>query len=211
MKRAGFTLIEMITVMAVIVILTSLVLSINSYVQRKSAMSRAQGEIQAMSTFITNYETDNGGVPRGDETDKLDPITSGAPVGSKDYEKANQTLYIALSGDTQLNFRPVEKSYAQDFFRPERIHFEDPKAKERKVKYIQDPFGNCYGYSTLGALVEEKFLDALKKTPTKADRKTFASKGGGVGFNSTFDLWSTGGLNSNTPSELDRKKWVKNW
>ena len=116
-----------------------------------------------------------------------------------------------MSGDKELNFKPTEKSYAQDFFRPDRMKFEDPKAQEKKVKYIQDPFGNCYGYSTLGALVEEKFVEAVKKDPTKADRKSFASQGGGLGFNSTFDLWSTGGLSTKTPSELDRKKWVKNW
>jgi type II secretory pathway pseudopilin PulG len=51
------------------------------------------------------------------------------------------------------------------------------------VLYIRDPFSYSYGYSTAG------------------------QAGGAVGYNPTFDLWSTGG--STTPT--GQSSWIKNW
>jgi prepilin-type N-terminal cleavage/methylation domain-containing protein len=211
-SRGGFTLIEMITVMAVIVILVSLVLSVNSAVQRKAAFSRTKAEIASMELAIKNYEVDNASPPREDATtDALDPRLHGAPSNSAQlniYRAACLTLYKALSGDTDLDFKATEKdtgkSYASDFFRPERIKFDNPKDPSRKVEYIQDPFGNCYGYSTLGLSAEETYRQDLRVDPKSERTKD-------KGFNPTFDLWSTGGTNIALPTDADRVKWIKNW
>ena len=206
--RAGFTLIEMITVMAVIVILVSMVLSVNGYVQRKAAGNRTKAEIAAISMAIENYSVDNGSVPREAETtDILDPRNHGAPASGdqlKLYKMASQTLYKALSGDAELTYKPKGKSYAGDFFRAERIKFDDPKSPERKVEYIQDPFGNCYGYSTMGLAADEDYRMSLRKDPG-------ATRPVEKGFNPTYDLWSTGGSNVPKPVDEDRQKWIKNW
>ena len=58
---AAFTLIEMLTVMAVIAILASILLSLNGLVQRKAALTRAHGEIVAMSAACESYKSDFGG------------------------------------------------------------------------------------------------------------------------------------------------------
>jgi RPA family protein len=55
------------------------------------------------------------------------------------------------------------------------------------VKYIQDPFGSCYGYSTAGAKEEEEFQKDVRKNPNAT------RDGESKGYNPTFDLWSTGG------------------
>ncbi|HEX8678402.1 MAG TPA: hypothetical protein VF683_00455, partial [Chthoniobacterales bacterium] len=52
------------------------------------------------------------------------------------------------------------------------------------VTAIRDPFGNPYGYSTAKA----------------------ANPAGSVGYNPTFDLWSTGGEDGANPLQ-----WIKNW
>ena len=57
-SRAAFTLIEMLTVMAIIAILTSLVIATSGYVNNKAARTRAQGEITEMASQCESYRTD---------------------------------------------------------------------------------------------------------------------------------------------------------
>lgn len=225
-SRAAFTLIEMITVMAVIVILVSMVLSVSSLVNKKAALQRTKGEIASLQLAAKNYETDNASPPReegvtepffenGKADDKgLDPRKHGAPTNPeqlKRYKESVLVLYKALSGDTNLDFKTsadeTGKAYAGDFFRPERIKFDNPKSTDRKVEYVIDPFGNCYGYSTAGLAQEEAFREMLRKN-AKAERP---SENQLAGYNPTFDVWSTAGSNATAPRDEDRVKWVKNW
>ncbi len=209
--RAAFTLIEMITVMAVIAILVGLVLSVNTLVQKKAALSRTKAEIAALQLAIKSYETDNATPPREEAiTDVLDPRIHGAPASGdqlKLYSESSLVLYKALSGDPDLDFKTTEKSYGTDFFRPERIKFDDPKKPDRKVEYIVDPFGNCFGYSTAGLAQEEAYAQKLRKEP-KAQRPREDQQ---AGYSPSFDLWSTGGTNVQAPTDADRVKWVKSW
>jgi prepilin-type N-terminal cleavage/methylation domain-containing protein len=94
----GFTLVEMLTVMAVIAVLASLILSVNSFVQKKAATTRAEGEIAAMSAACETYKADNGGYPRTVRTDELNPKKNGNP-SQPVYRQASLDLYVALSGD----------------------------------------------------------------------------------------------------------------
>jgi prepilin-type N-terminal cleavage/methylation domain-containing protein len=225
-SRAAFTLIEMITVMAVIVILVSMVLSVNGLVQKKGALQRTKGEIHSLQLAIKNYETDNATPPRlegvtepffseGKADDKgLDARKHGAPSNPeqlKRYAESILVLYKALSGDTNLDFRiageETGKSYAADFFKEQRMKFDDPKSASRAVQQVIDPFGNCYGYSTAGLAQEEAYRESLRKNPkTERPSETRLS-----GYNPTFDLWSTAGANTTSLSDADRVKWVKNW
>jgi hypothetical protein len=65
-----------------------------------------------------------------------------------------------------------------------------PADQTLTVQYIQDPFGNSYGYSTIQAATGDS---------TK-------------GYNPTFDLWSTSGLTT-IPGNPDTitPQWIKNW
>ena len=60
---SGFTLIELIVIVTIIVILAGLVLSTVGYVQKKAARSRAETEIAALSSACENYKADNGIYP----------------------------------------------------------------------------------------------------------------------------------------------------
>jgi hypothetical protein len=66
-----------------------------------------------------------------------------------------------------------------------------PADQAQPVQYIQDPFGNSYGYSTIQAAT----LNTTK------------------GYNPTFDLWSTAGLTTTAtpPPAADQLQWIKNW
>jgi prepilin-type N-terminal cleavage/methylation domain-containing protein len=206
-NRRAFTLIEMLVVMAVIAILAGLILSTNSYAQRKAAISRAEGEIAALSAACENYKADTGVYPTTKETNKLDPRKDGSP--SK-YEQASLDLYKLLNSDDDADGVPEKggKSYAADFFNPSRMSI---NKSSKKVNYLQDPFGNCYGYSTAGNKQAQQYRADLEKNP-KAKRPTGPEV---EGYNQTFDLWSTGGVMSKSGksavNEADQKKWVKNW
>ncbi len=219
--RAGFTLVEMLTVMAVIVILASLVLAVNGSAQRKAAVLRAQGEIKAFEQAIGNYSADNNGtVPRKEgvteptadgDTAYLEPRLDAIPTTQK-YKDANLVLYKALSGDDNLNFRSSSKAYFE--FKPNQLKTKMDKGVITEVQYMQDPWGNAYGYSTSGMLQEEAYREELRKDAT-AKRPTNTKL---HGYNPTPDIWSTGGSLSATKGTgttsgefRDQPKWVKNW
>lgn len=216
MKRStpqAFTLVEMLTVMAIIAILTGLVISVGGYAQNKAARERALGEIQEMTTACESYKNDYGGYPQDSDTDLLDPRLDGNPNSGASfdrYKKSCLALYSALTGDTdgaasgKPDGRPEAGKKTYIDFKPNRLSYDkDANGNIKEVKYIQDPFGNCYGYSTMALKQEQEYRETVKKDPTAA-RPTAAQV---KGYNPTFDMWSTGGQTD----ILNAAKWVKNW
>ena len=210
--------------MAVIAILASILLSLNGLVQRKAALTRAKGEIVAMSAACESYKNDFGTYPEdstGDpaidpDTVKLCPLIDCIPT-LPIYANANIALYKALSGDAKPGTNPNPPATRTDKpdgrsetkpyyeFRPNQLR----KTATGDIQGIQDPFGNLYGYSTNAASSEQFYRAALQSNPNAKRLKN-------GGFNPTFDLWSTGGVISKdgaSPAELeaDRKRWEKNW
>jgi len=127
----GFTLIEMLVVVAIIAILASLVLSTAGYIQKKGAISRAEAEIQAMSTALESYKADLGDYPVG---------TNIAPGITNSFLRAA----LAPKGSNMLN--PINKMYF-DF--PGRMTPGGKYTDDTNVAVI-DPFGEGYGYQYPG-------------------------------------------------------------
>jgi type II secretory pathway pseudopilin PulG len=179
-RECGFTIIELLVVISIIIILAGLILSTVGYVQKKGARSRAEAEIAAMSAALESYKADNGIYPRdATATDALDPA---ATINSANYALASLYLYKQLSGDTSANRQPAAGAKTYFAFKPNQL---SPTDQTQPVTAIRDPFGNSYGYSTAKA----------------------ANPSGTVGYNPTFDLWSTAGVTSGA----DQTQWIKNW
>lgn len=202
----GFTVVELLIVMAVILVLAGLILAISGYVQKKGARSRAEAEIAAMSAALENYKADNGIYPRdsiNNTTNTLTALTDAAYVSKTPpdpkptsydptdtrYASASFYLYGQLSGNTNGDRSTQnQKGYFQ--FKPNMLL---PSGGTGTVTAIRDPFGSSYGYST-----------AQQATST-------------LGFNPTFDLWNTAGNGTNaltTDKALEagyEAKWIKNW
>ena len=220
----SFTLIELLTVMAIIAILAGLILSIAGYANKQSARARAQTEIQALSAGCESYKADNGTYPHQPlaqsgvlptsspmptpPSDALDPRVTGNSLysgASSPYAGASLELYEALTGDLSLSGTgggPGVKNYISDL-RQDALGRNNPSAavsSSNQVQYLSDPFGNCYGYSTMNATAVAS--GSTSSTP--------------VGYNPTFDLWSTGGQ-TNAPYNPPGKtgdpamQWIKNW
>ena len=181
-KRA-FTLIELLVVIALIIILAGLILSTVGYVQQKGARSRAEVELAAISNGLENYKADNGIYPTDPiKTTTLDPA---ANINLTNYATASLYLYQQLTGDANADRQigPNEAGRSYFAFKPNQL---SPSDQAQGVTAIRDPFGNSYGYST-----------ARAENPS-----------GTVGYNPTFDLWSTAGATSGIPNQT---QWIKNW
>ncbi len=192
-RLASFTLIELLTVMAIIAILAALILSVSSGVFTKAARSRAASEIQAMSTALESYKADNGIYP---STSALTTFTTNAysttDVSSAGgiYQQSSQVLYQALSGQVNFQDTPVAGTKAYMSFKANQLGNTTTAAgtasSANTATYVKDPWGYSYGYSTTtnGAVGPYN----------------------GSGF---FDLWSTGGLKGTTAANTNT--WLSNW
>ena len=136
----SFTIVEVLVVLAIILVLAGLILATSSYVHNKSARSRAQAEIAAMSAALENYKADNGVYPASTTPDAR---ANGDP-SAQIYKDASLVLYRALSGDTDLNRQAEATTYVS--FKPNQL---SPNDQSLNVSFLKDPFGNSYGYSTI--------------------------------------------------------------
>lgn len=208
MKRPtprGFTLVEMITVVAVIIILAGLVISVSGLVSQKANRSRADAEIKVMANHLDSFKRDNGTYPRTEDTDKLDPRVDASPTSSR-YILSNLQMYSAVSGDYEPEGSPDGKPETNSkvyysFARTQLNFTKDNTGNPATIRYVSDPWGNPYGYSTAAAELEAEYRAQVRKDP-KSARPTDLR-----GFNPTFDLWSTAGANTVT----QKGKWVRNW
>ncbi|HEX4086276.1 MAG TPA: prepilin-type N-terminal cleavage/methylation domain-containing protein [Chthoniobacteraceae bacterium] len=227
-RPPGFTLIELLTVMAIIAILAGLILSVSGYAMKKGALSRAQSEIQAISTACESYKADNGTYPYqplavGNSipttgaipSDYLDPRTNGNSASTNTvYTNASLELYQALTSDLSDSGTGGgigTKNYIADM-RPDvwgRNNMGASVSSTNPVLFISDPFGNSYGYST---------ANSTAVTTGSSVVSGYSPPNTMPGYNPTFDLWSTGG-NTTTPNQGSTAglpgdpslAWVKNW
>lgn len=126
--RAGFTLVEMITVITIILILAGLVLGVSGYVQKKGASSRAEAEVAALSTALESYKAENGSYPLSNST------ATGARI-----------LYEQLSGDTNNDGTPDTGVKTYFSFRPNMLN---PLTGANRS--VTDPYGTAYNYLSPG-------------------------------------------------------------
>jgi prepilin-type N-terminal cleavage/methylation domain-containing protein len=203
MKRPlffGFTLIELLVVMSIIAMLAGLTLSTVQYAQNKAARDRAKAEISALELALESYKVDNGDYPRDDgSTDSTAMMASAKPTvviarngGSAPALSGSSSvvLYKALSGDNDADrvVSSTERSSYRTYF-PFKQGVLFPRNGVGTVTAVIDPFGNVYGYSTIGSGT--------------------ANTSGSLGMNPTFDLWST--VDAKKTGTTGTATWITNW
>jgi len=124
--EAGFTIIELLTVLVIIVILSGLIVGAAKYALTKGATSRAQAEIAAMENALEHYRNDNGVYPT---------TPNGRPTSASAMPYGNSpTLYSALAGGPGF-----PRTYMT--FKPAQI-----RAINLTTTNVVDPFGAPYNY-----------------------------------------------------------------
>ena len=225
---SAFTLLELLTVMAIIAVLAGLVISGARYATNNAARARATGEIKSLESACASYKADNGAYPRDTSgasnsvTDTLSPKQHFVTNDGR-YAASSLFLYRELSGDKQ-GVGGGQPDGAADAGEPVYLKDIQPKMLNARrnpstkqiiaVNFIQDPFGNSYAYSTAAAKTEQDFKKAvlLKQNPTRLTGNALP------GFNiESFDLWSTAGStlkaapSGDQAREQEWAKWIKNW
>jgi prepilin-type N-terminal cleavage/methylation domain-containing protein len=181
----SFTLVELLVVIAIIAILAALILAAGEGVLKKAAQARAQSEIEAMKNALTAYKIDNGIYPQSSSI--TGPPSGTYPLTPSSYLTASETLFQALSGITNFN-TDVPQAGVKSYMTFTKKQIGNPAGPS----YIQDPWGNSYGYSTGDANLP----------PTAQALYPY----NGSGF---FDLWSTGGVSSTALNPTN--SWIVNW
>ena len=234
-KATGFTLVELIVVMAVILILAGLAIPIASLVHKKSARIRALHEIKQMGAALESYKADNGTYPDDSvttagnytkgSTDNLDArqandpttTTAGAQFeynGPNPNQSPNLALYRALSGDRNLDGSWDAKGTSDSSLDLDGNPLANPPATP-SPSYM--PFAGMLSFGSNGkvaALVDPFGYPYGYSTAYQGDLAS------GVnppvhGYNSTYDLWSTAGnigLATDTQAQTTQKRlqWIMN-
>ena len=138
----GFTIIELIVVLGIVLVLAGLILATGSYVYNKGARSRAEVEIAAISAALENYKADNGAYV---SAATIDAQKQGDPAS---YQASSLLLYQNLTGDFDNNRSTDSGKTSYLSFKPNQL---SPSDQSAKVTFIKDPFGNSYGYSTINS------------------------------------------------------------
>ena len=63
--KAGFTLIEILTAVAIIALLSALIVGMAEHAQRSSARKKAEAQIATLEGFISDYRSERGVIPAG--------------------------------------------------------------------------------------------------------------------------------------------------
>jgi prepilin-type N-terminal cleavage/methylation domain-containing protein len=109
-RRTGFTLVEVLTVIAIIALLAALILGLAGNAQKKAARSKAEAEITQIGSAITDFQRKYGRVPATRDALRTElqtvnhSLTNMVDPWGMDYQYRTSsvvTFYLwSLGGDT---------------------------------------------------------------------------------------------------------------
>lgn len=191
LRRKGFTLLELLFVMAIIVGLAAFMANAVGPAKKRIARSNTEGLIKMLETGLEQYHATYGSYP-------INP----------DPDKGSQILYHALFGDYDCNGKA-------DWLEDTSGKSDDVKTF---VKDLQPPRVNSNGESEGGKGYVKKIDDHWQVVDAwgepiyyvnyKPKTNSEVPNGGGK-HNAKYDLWSLG--NDPDPSDENISMWIKNW
>jgi general secretion pathway protein G len=131
----GFTLLELLTVLAIIGVLAGIVLGVGRLAGERGRISRAKAELASLSAALEDYKRINGDYPQV------------APDNSAEGETAGRALYAALNG--QRGPAIAAAPFAQrrkPLIEHTRFQLAAPTAPETDPNHLLDPWGRAYRY-----------------------------------------------------------------
>ena len=197
---SSFTLVELLVVILIILLLAGLTLAAGEAAMNAAARGRARGEIQALTSGLENYKTDNGTYPwtnsyNGTTFGSTNDFTQDPSASGGDYVVSAQILYESLSGQTNFEDTPVSGVKNYMTFKTSQLGNVKATAGTYTATgstYVQDPFSYPYGFYT----------DSTLTAPVNT---SYPYNGHGM-----FDLWSTAGTTPSTAPTWTNS-WLSNW
>lgn len=213
-RRAAFTLIEVLTVVAIIAMLSALGFAATRYAQNKARQADTIALIQDVSTAIEAYRQDRGNYPRPamEEAETQIEGTSWKTGGAR-------MLYQVLSGDGDDALKGGEKisngqqASAKSEKDPDagKVYMDSivaPTAQDiEKKKHMKlvEPDGET-GYYVIDA-----WRHPLQYQIAERDKNGVVTNDIQMHSSSNFELWSYGALKKPDESEEAKAKWITNW
>ncbi|SEH72717.1 prepilin-type N-terminal cleavage/methylation domain-containing protein [Akkermansia glycaniphila] len=184
----GFTLIEILIVIAIIAILMTIGMFAFNAIKEKKRAETVKVTISALSTALDQYRSDNSCYPVGD----------GSETSST---KLYEALYRDEDGDGRPDMNPEGQGRLKPYWDKLKPGSSDPESvnvKRRNGRYvILDPWGTPYRYR-LGSGQNAVDADGNR----------------GNGINADFDIWSLGPdmKGNNGPNKTgDNEDNICNW
>jgi general secretion pathway protein G len=101
--QRGFTLIEILVVVAIIVILVGAVIAIGSNIRSSSMRQATQGELQALEAAAEAYRLERGDLPASFGDGTYFGILMSDPASRKAVQKINPVLFDDAKNPTRVN------------------------------------------------------------------------------------------------------------
>jgi type II secretion system protein G len=139
-RSTGFTLLELMIVIAIIAILAGLILSTAGYIQKKGASSRAEAEIAALTVALENFKADNGDYPTGTNVNGLNAPSSNNFLLTNLMPSTGKVYFEFSKGMTNAGnvVDPFGESYGYQY----------PGAPNRSGSNFFDLFSRCASPNT---------------------------------------------------------------
>ncbi|QQL43989.1 type II secretion system protein [Sulfuriroseicoccus oceanibius] len=182
-RRAGFSMAELLVVMAILAILMTLTFSGISIANKKQRSTKTEAQMAVFKAGLEKFKSDHGGYPQ---------IT--------DAEEGSKLLYAALSGDTNYDGEYDKSDKNLDWLNNGK------KSNRRAKSYVPELLAG--GTSNQGWVDEDYYIiDAFgERIRYEADvnsRQMWNAP-------THYDLWSLG-TNNLEEEEENQDKWIKNW
>ncbi|MFO1440500.1 MAG: prepilin-type N-terminal cleavage/methylation domain-containing protein [Verrucomicrobiaceae bacterium] len=217
-RASGFTLVEMMIVISIIVVLAAMTIGGYNYAMRGSKRRTTEATMTAITSSLERYFEKNGEYPEPATKDEFAPTMPG-----KVYNVGGaRCLYQALRGDGYDAIKGAGNTASGgnsasdgNFDETEvlNVMFKDmPPTMWRKLNglfFMVDGFSNPFQY-----------VKAPSSTTAAAGAGGAAGGGASVTtINATYDLWSYGEDVLNTSAKSSdtigkpeiAAKWIKNW
>ena len=188
--QRGWSLVELLFVMLIIVSLAGMIAAAAGPVKNRIARYRADGRLKALQTALAGYEAEYGGYPI-----------------CENPEEGGSILYKTLYGDFNGNGKP--DSLSDDLDDPEVKTFME-KLRPPELDEAGNPIGISYVIPADGSyVVVDNWGVPFHYANFRPKQDPDAPNGGGKYNDGAYDLWSTG--NDPDPNDDNRSMWIKNW
>ena len=189
-ERCGFSLIELLIVIALIALLAGIVAASAGAIQARMLRTRTEAFLAEIKGGLDNYKIDHGTYPINEANDREDAPKEGAFI-----------LYKHLSGD----YDPVDGLFDQD----------DP-ANKIYVESLDYASSQKQGKGTVGIDGRSRYVamdpfGGLIRYLCDPPNRVRSGQQEIRTFNPTYDLWSLGGAAPGDTGFDAESKWITNW
>lgn len=205
-SRNGFTLIEILTVITIIGLLSALGFGGYSVAMTKSATKNTLARLAGLKVGIEGYKTDNGEYPEAlgaeDTTD----------VGKVSYKVGGaRMLYQVMTGDGNSAIKGGGTASTGIANSTGKVYWEEvvaPTAKEtenKKKKPMVEVAADGSFFMVDGWRKPYQYVKALK------DRNRRISNEDMVHSDGDYEIWSYGKLSAPADDPQSQKEWIASW